>query len=253
MQESNEVLVQRIRDGERELLPQLWEQVQAFVRSEAARWLRAWQKSRPMLEFDDLYQCGYIALCEAVETHQAESGAKFITWLGYHLKTAFSREVGCRTARQVREGNALTLSLDAPLGGDTEDITLGDMVPDPVDGYSQAETNIYHAQLHTVVQNALDELPQPQREAIKLRYFDGLTLKEVSRGLGIEPETVRQREQKGLRALRKGNTAADLREAYYGDRNYYRGTGYHAWLHHGCSSPEWELIQQEERACNARF
>lgn len=47
MQESNEVLVQRIRDGERELLPQLWEQVQAFVRSEAARWLRAWQKSQP--------------------------------------------------------------------------------------------------------------------------------------------------------------------------------------------------------------
>ena len=246
MQESNEALVQRIQDGERELLPQLWEQVQAFVRSETARWLRAWQKSRPMLEFDDLYQGGYIAMCEAVETYRPGHGGVFLTWLGYYLKTAFSCEVGCRTSRQVREGNTLTLSLDAPLGVDTEDLTLGDMVPDPVDGYARAEANIYHAQLRTVVQKALDELPQPQQETIKLRYFDGLTLKEVSRGLGIEPETVRQREQKGLRALRRGNTAADLREAYYGDRNYYRNTGFHSWLRYGCSVQEWELIQQEE-------
>ena len=246
MQHSNEELVAMIQAGEREQLPALWDQVQAFVRFEAARWLRAWQKSRPSLEFDDLYQYGYIALCEAVKTYQEGENMSFIGWLAFYLKTEFAQEIGCRTPKQLRERRTLVLSLDAPLGGEAEDITLGDMVADQEDKYADVETAVYHEQLKAVVGKALKELPQPQREAIQLRYYDGLTLAEIGGEIGISTEQARQRENKGLRALRKGRAAADLREAYYGDRNHYRGTGYGAWLYRGCSAPEWELIRREE-------
>lgn len=246
MQYTNEELAAMIQAGEREQLPILWDQVQAFVRSEAARWVRAWSKSRPSLEFDDLYQCGYIALCGAVETYKAGENMSFIGWLAFYLKTEFAQEIGCRTPKQLRERQTLVLSLDAPLGGEAEDITLGDMVADQKDRYADAEEDIYREQIKTVVGKALGELPQPQREAIQLRYYDGLTLAEIGGKIGISTEQARQRENKGLRTLRKGNTAAELREAYYGDRNYYRDTGFHSWLHHGCSVEEWNLIRQEE-------
>lgn len=235
-----------IQAGERERLPQLWDQVQAFVRSEAARWVRAWKQNRPDLEFDDLYQYGYIALCGAVETYKADQGMSFIGWLAFHLKTEFAQEIGCRTSRQQRERQTLVLSLDAPIGGDTEELTLGSAMEDPEDKYADAEANIYHEQLKAVVEKALEELPQPRREVLQMRYYDGLTLAEIGGKIGISKEQVRQREEKGLRALRKGNTAAELREAYYGDRNYYRDTGLHSWLRHGCSAQEWELIRREE-------
>lgn len=246
MQYSNEELTAMIQAGEREYLPRLWDQVQAFVRSEAARWLRAWRKNRPSLEFDDLYQCGYIALCEAVKTYHAGENMTFISWLSFYLKTEFGREIGCRTSKQRRERETLTLSLDAPMGGDTEEITLGDAVADPEDKYASVETAVYQEQLKVVVGKALDELPQTRREVLQMRYYDRLTLAEIGGKIGISKEQVRQREEKGLRALRKGRAAADLREAYYGDRNYYRGTGFHSWLRHGCSAPEWELIRREE-------
>lgn len=246
MQYTNEELAGMIQAGERERLPQLWDQVQAFVRSEAARWLRAWRKSRPSLEFDDLYQYGYIALCEAVKTYHAEKNGSFIGWLAFYLKTEFAQEIGCRTPKQLRERQTLVLSLDAPIGRDTEEITLGDAVADPEDKYANVETAVYHEQLKAVVGKALEELPQPRREVLQLRYYDGLTLAEIGGKIGISKEQVRQRENKGLRALRKGNTAAELREAYYGDRNYYRDTGFHSWLRHGCSIQEWELIRREE-------
>ena len=179
MQHTNEELAAMIQAGERGQLPALWDQVQAFVRSEAARWLRAWHKSHPSLEFDDLYQCGYIALCEAVKTYQAGENMTFIGWLSFYLKTEFAQEIGCRTSRQRRERESLTLSLDAPTGGDTEEITLGDAVADPEDKYADVETAVYQEQLKAVVEKALEELPQPQREAIQARYYDGLTLAEA--------------------------------------------------------------------------
>ncbi len=249
MQYSNEELAIKIQEGQGDLVPILWDQVQAFVRSEAARWLRAWQSSRPTLEFDDLYQWGYIAMCEAMETYQPDKGAMFLTWFDKYLKTAFSCEVGCRTARQMREGNTPTLSLDMPLDREAGENALGDVVADPEDKYAGAEADLYHEQLKTVVGEALGTLPQAERDVLRLRYWEGMTLRQTGESIHKGAERVRQMENKAMRKLRSGSTGADLREAYFGDRNYFRNTSLQAWRLHGCSSPEWELLwkEREER------
>jgi RNA polymerase sigma factor (sigma-70 family) len=49
---------------------------------------------------------------------------------------------------------------------------------------------------------ALDELPESQREAIRLRVLDDLAYDDVARALGTSPAAARVRVHRGLSALR---------------------------------------------------
>jgi RNA polymerase sigma-70 factor, ECF subfamily len=50
----------------------------------------------------------------------------------------------------------------------------------------------------------LARLPPPQREVIRLAFFDGLTHKEIARRLALPPGTVKGRMRLGLSKLRSG-------------------------------------------------
>lgn len=243
MQYTNEELAEKIQAGQVGYLPILWEQGQAFVRQQAARWVRAWQPSRPTLEFDDLYQCGYIAMSEAVKTYQADKGMTFIGWLSNYLRTEFAREIGCRTEKQRQSPLFGALSLDAPAGGETEDITIGDTVADPKDPYQDTETAIYRQQLKTIVKEELEKLPQKEQEVLKLRYYDEQTQREISERLDCHISWIGQLEHKAFRKLRKSEA---IQEAWLNSRNLYRGIGLSAWLQTGCSIQEREIIRMEE-------
>lgn len=73
-QKSNEELVLLIQSGRDDLLSQLWEQVERFVCQQARRWVQAWQSRR--VEFDDLYQSGFLAVIKAVENFDPEKEVK---------------------------------------------------------------------------------------------------------------------------------------------------------------------------------
>ena len=88
---SNEELAIAIRQGDQGRTLELWEQVNGLVKRKAMQIMTALQLSgNPRgVEFDDLYQTGYLAMVAAVETYSPERGA-FSTWFMFHLKTAFS-------------------------------------------------------------------------------------------------------------------------------------------------------------------
>ncbi len=56
--------------------------------------------------------------------------------------------------------------------------------------------------LHKLLGSAVDELPPLLGEAVLLRYFDGLTSRQVARKLGVTREAARQRVSRGLKLLR---------------------------------------------------
>lgn len=231
---TNEELAIMIQNGQTEAVLPLWQQVEKFVRQSANRWNYAWRNRG--ISSDDLYQSGFLAMMEAVETFDPDK-ARFLTWLGYHLKTAFSDVVGCRTEKQNNDPLNEYKSLWETLDNDTDGLTVGDMIADPVDYIGDADRRIYLEQLHNAMEQMLATLPQEQGTTLRLRFYQGLSLKDTAMVSGISPEEARKRESKALQKLRQGKQAARLR-AFVDERTPF----YNA---HGIHSVEWLAIKRE--------
>ena len=189
----------------------------------------------PSADVDDLVQSGFLALLEAVRTYDSTEECFFITWLNYHLKTAFSDALGMKTDRQRHDPVHFALSLDGPLSADDpEGAVLADTVPDK-DAYADAERCMWLEQLRQALDSALQSLPAEQREIIEARYFSDSTLEELADDYHVTGNAIRQRETKALRTLRTGKhmrhlepfrqTMYDVERAVDEQTNYYQGMG----------------------------
>lgn len=189
------------------------------------------EQPEPDREFDDLYQSGFLAMMEAVRTFDPKGGSSFLSWMGNHaLKTAFMDALGTRTEKQSNDPLHSAASLDVPLQVD-EDLTIGDMVQDPVDYVADVERRVWLEQLHDALDNALDTLPQEQRTTLRRRFYHGMIIKAAAALAGETPETVRKWESAGINKLRRGKTAARLR-AFVDERTPWFGArGVHGVEH----------------------
>lgn len=180
---TNEELVALIQAGERDRLPELWEQVERFVALQANRLLHAMGPDRAALagvEFGDLYNSGYFALVDAAERYDPEAGAKFITFFAMRLKSYFSDTTGFRLARQRKDPLNSSKSLDARLKeGDEDSGAFGDLIPDPraTKALQDVEDGIQRDYTRQAVRQALEQLPTEERLAIKAYYYEGQTVK----------------------------------------------------------------------------
>lgn len=161
------------------------------------------------VELWDLYQVCYMAFLEAVKGFKPESGLKFTSFLKYPFRNAVNELIGLRTSRTIHEPLNNSASLDKPLDSSENDvITLLDTLADDtaLDFIQRMET----ASVGETVRAVIETLQEQHREVIKLRYFEGLTLKQSADRLGVSPERVRQREAKALRILRKNKILREL-------------------------------------------
>lgn len=102
---SNEELAVQIKNGDADQLPVLFARVEAFINMKAEQAARKLPPSAGQT-VDDLRQCGWLALCDAVGRFDPERGA-FLTALSFALKTQFASLCGVRSTRR----DALSLAL----------------------------------------------------------------------------------------------------------------------------------------------
>lgn len=272
---TNEELVEKIQQGERDLLPQLWEQVERFVAKVAMRWAKAVEPDNisQAIEFsEELIHTGYIAVVEAADTFDATHGAVFITHLGFYLKKHFGPECVARSGvsrgifdrahtalQKKKQGQKLSdqeqkmigalypSSINAPLktGDDTSD-EMGDFIADPNDLIGDAEERIFQQQLHDKLEEAMDTLEQEERRAIKLQYYQELDRKGVAEELGISYERARAIEAAAMRKLRSPSITAEL-ESYIERRTpYFLHVGVEAFHSSGTSAVERIVMLREQ-------
>jgi RNA polymerase primary sigma factor len=114
---------------------------------------------------------------------------------------------------EVREfGRAIT-SLDRPVGEEGE-ASLGDLM---ASDQPSPEEEVAVSLNEQTLRRAVAELPEREREVVKLRYGvngdDPTPLREAGRRLGLSPERVRQIEKEALEHLAMRREVEALREA----------------------------------------
>lgn len=241
---SNEELVEAIQSGENERMGELWAQIEKFIAWKAQRIMTTMDKSST-IEVDDLIQSGYFALVAAVKSYKAGDGP-FLKWLSYYLKTAFAETAGYRTAKMQNDPMRYALSMDYPIGEDSDN-TFGDIVPDPDAGapMDAIEDGLWNEQLHAALDTALDAIPPQYSDVVRMRFYEGKALEEISQEIKVSRERVRQLENKGIKLLRGSEHACKLYPFYEFD--FYCGTGLQTFRNRGMSVQEQYLIIMENR------
>ena len=135
-----EELALKVQQGEKEYMPQLLESVNCFISMQARRTLNGYPDHYKAL-LPDMVNEAYFALLKAVQDFEAGKGM-FLTYLGYHIKNAFTTVLYCgRGIRHKNDPLNTASSLDEPLK-DSEELTLVDMlIDDTAEAYYRTGKN----------------------------------------------------------------------------------------------------------------
>lgn len=144
---------------------------------------------------DDLISIGTIGLIKAVDTFDPDRASKFSSYASRCIENELRMEL----RRIRREGTQL--SLQDPLEGAGDQLTLADTLPDPAVMEDDCEQRADAARLRQMV----DTLPPRERELLVLRY--GLqgkppqTQQQVAAQFGISRSYISRLEKRALAKL----------------------------------------------------
>ena len=135
-------------------------------------------------------------------------------------------------------------SLDTPIAGDDQDITLADVVADKRDDIGECTEDVSRQQESMAIWAIVDELPDKQGDIIKERYIKNATLEETAKACGISKNRVFTQEMKAMRALKSPAYAKRLLPYYDGVRSRaMHGTGVKRFNETWTSATEREALR----------
>ncbi len=115
--------------------------------------------------------------------------------------------------QEIREAGRAVTSLDKPIGEEGE-TAFGDLLASDA---PTPEEEVHLSLSEQTLRRTLEELPDTEREVLKLRYGingnDPTPLRETGKRLGMSPERVRQIESKALAKLAMRRELDALRDA----------------------------------------
>lgn len=211
---TNEQLAEFIQQGGNdELAPLLWDKTHDLIYMIMSRYWKLCGETfkRHGLELEDLRQESYNALLFAVKQYDREKPYKFTTYLNYAVKNTIRGLLSNKSDTLNQSG---AMSLEQPISEDKDGgvLLLGDTIEDEtaVQEYERIDRLDEFKPLH----EAVDGLPDTERNVIQMRFFEGLTLKKAAERLGLSYQRVKQIESNALMLLRRGKTGKRLRDIY---------------------------------------
>lgn len=253
--------VAEIKAGRSDLFPQLWESLEKLCAWYCRRLFRQFPQSF-LLEYEDLFNCGFIALHDAVSHFDPDKDGKFSFFYLFYLTGAIYRKNRLPQGRRSSVGERKqdpaicksTISIDAPIDTDDENPkSLHDLLQDEDAGSQSiagAIERIYLEQLRAALNTLIRDLPKAEQHMIRRLYFDNADRKTVAREIGVGIYEARKIEDRAMRTLYREGRAVGLEQFIDENVNYYRGNGYHRFRETQESSVERlveKRIELEER------
>jgi RNA polymerase sigma-70 factor (ECF subfamily) len=171
-------LMARVRQRDTAALRALFDRHAAMVHGLGLRVLR------DPTEAEDLVQDVFLHLWRRAELFDGERG-QFTGWL---VSLTRNRAIDRLRARRTREQKGDELERQA--------------IAAPASTGPVPEETAYAAELRNAVTRALALLPEPQRVALELAYFGGLSQSEIAEHLAAPLGTVKARIRQGMIRLR---------------------------------------------------
>jgi RNA polymerase primary sigma factor len=126
---------------------------------------------------------------------------------------AQAAELTVEDVREARETARVVTSLDRPVG-EEEETPFGALLASDARG---PEEEVDISLRGEALRRALEDLPEPEREVVRLRYGingdDPTPLSETGRRLGLSQDAVRRLERKALTELAQSRELEALRPA----------------------------------------
>lgn len=107
-----------------------------------------------------------------------------------------------------------TESIEKPVAGEEEGLTLGDMIASPTNIEEDCIERLDREAMGRELWIAVDQLPGDCPEVIRKRYKERFTMKEVGEDLQVSVEKVREVERRAMRLLRLPNRCGKFRRYY---------------------------------------
>lgn len=210
---TNERLAELIQEGGNdELLPLLWDKTRLLIFKKCTQLWHFYSERLTLhgYSLDDLKQEGYNVLLFAVKQFKSDKEYKFSTYLNYALKHVVRGLTGGADALSRSE----TQSLEQPLGDNPEGdaLLVGDVVPD--ERAAAVYEDIDRLDEYNVLYEAIDSLPDIERDVIIEHYFKGFTFAKISRLHGFTRSRAEQAHKRAIWLLRRGQTGRKLFDLY---------------------------------------
>lgn len=115
--------------------------------------------------------------------------------------------------RDIIASNIRHISMDAPLGSDSDDGSMADVLADT--GEDAPDQNMLTESLRHEIAAALQVLNEREAEVVAAYYgingFPVMTVEEIAKRFNLSRERVRQIKERAIRRLRKATTSSALK------------------------------------------
>jgi len=115
--------------------------------------------------------------------------------------------------KDIIAGNIRHVSMDAPLGGDSDDGSMADVLSDTTEAGPDA--NVLSESLRSEIAMALKILSDREAEVVAAYYgingFPIMTVEEIAKKFNLSRERVRQIKERAIRRLRKATGSSALK------------------------------------------
>lgn len=174
-------------------------------------WIRYWAnryrwatEQRNDIDYEDLYQAAFVGAYIAKLKYTQDKG-KFSTFSSFYIRKEIRNLLGIKNGKIP----PVTVSLDEPISED-DDATRLDLIEDET--IPDKEETLYEQERRQGVRAAIERLPDQQRQAMALFYFQGKGLQEIGKTLGISPRQVAHVIERARLAMRRDKLLRELVE-----------------------------------------
>jgi RNA polymerase sigma-70 factor (ECF subfamily) len=150
------------------------------------------------LDFSDVVQATFLEASRDFHSFRGETVESFLAWLRNILKNNISTAHQEHLATQKRSARR-EVSMAAPAGDNGSEVQLANILPAETSTPSQ---RLMRDEAAVVLANCLEQIPDTQRDAIRMRYLEGMSLKEISQKMDKSEMAVAGLLKRGLQGLR---------------------------------------------------